>query len=129
MLRISILLCLLFPQLGFAQSRVIENLEFSKPAGIALHLDLYLPTNVATPRPVVVFVHGGGWKNGSRKSARRTASWLTEHGFIVAGIDYRLTDVAGWPAQIDDCNAAVRWLRDNAKKYNIDPDRIGAWGT
>ena len=129
MLRISILLCLLFPQLGFAQSRVIENLEFSKPAGMALHLDLYLPTNVATPRPVVVFVHGGGWKNGSRKSARRTASWLTEHGFIVAGIDYRLTDVAGWPAQIDDCNAAVRWLRDNAKKYNIDPDRIGAWGT
>ena len=77
----------------------------------------------------MVFVHGGGWKNGSKNSARSKAAWLVEHDFAVAGIQYRLTDVAQWPAQINDCYAAVRWLRDNADKYQLDAKLIGAWGT
>lgn len=112
-----------------AESRIIQNIEYAKPDGHTLELDLYLPEDVSTPRPVVVFVHGGGWKNGSRNSAKKNASWLTGHGFIVAGVSYRLTDVAGWPAQIDDCYEAVRWLRNNAEEYKIDRQNIGAWGT
>ncbi len=99
-----------------------------------LKLDLYLPAqsskrNETTPASCVVFVHGGGWKNGDKKSGNKRAAWLTEHGFAVASIQYRLTDTAIWPAQIDDCYDAVRWLRKNAKRFNIAPNRIGAWGT
>jgi acetyl esterase/lipase len=72
-------------------------------------------------------VHGGGWKNGSKD--RCPAAWLAAHGFAVASINYRLTHQAQWPAQIDDCRAAVRWLRENAKTFNLTPDRIGAWGS
>ena len=120
---------LVFAQPCNADTQIVRDIEYAKPDGYSLKLDLYLPEDDSTPRPTVVFVHGGGWKNGSKKSAARTASWLAEHGFVVAGISYRLTDVAGWPAQIDDCYTAVRWLRDNAKKYSIDTDNIGAWGT
>ena len=74
----------------------------------------------------MVWVHGGGWKNGSKN--RCPTTWLVEHGYAVASINYRLTDEAQWPAQIDDCRAAVRWLRRHAQQYGLDADRIGAWG-
>ena len=110
-------------------SHILRDLVFSEPDGEPLKLDLYLPSKMDRPAPCVVFVHGGGWKGGDKKSASKTAAWLTEYGFAVAGINYRLTDVAQWPAQIDDCYAAVRWLRQNGHAYGIAPERIGAWGT
>ena len=123
-----------FATLDFADEatdskRIIRDIEFAKPDGHSLKLDLYLPDDRSKPVPIVIFVHGGGWKNGSRKSGEKTAAWLTEHGFAVASIDYRLTDVAQWPAQIEDCYEAVLWLRNNSDKYQIDPQRVGAWGT
>jgi acetyl esterase/lipase len=108
---------------------ILRGIEFAKPDGHSLKLDLYLPDDRSQPVPVVVFVHGGGWKNGSRKSGGKTAAWLTEHGIAVASIDYRLTDVAMWPAQINDCYAAVRWVREHADEHRLDGDHIGAWGT
>lgn len=108
---------------------VLSDIEYAKPNGYSLKLDLYRPKNIKGKLPVVVFVHGGGWKNGSKNSARTRASWLAQHGFAVAGISYRLTDVAQWPAQIDDCYTAVRWLRQHADQYQLDADHIGAWGT
>jgi acetyl esterase/lipase/glycerophosphoryl diester phosphodiesterase len=105
----------------------LRNLEFARPAGRPLYLDLYLPTIQESGRlPTVVWIHGGGWSKGSRKPC--PAAWLAEHGFAVASIDYRLTDIAKWPAQIDDCRAAIRWLRENAAAYGLNPDRFGAWG-
>ncbi|MCA9176347.1 MAG: alpha/beta hydrolase fold domain-containing protein [Planctomycetales bacterium] len=113
-----------------ADSVIAErDIEFTRVNDRSLRLDLYRPRWTAVPTPVVVFVHGGGWKNGSRASAERTAKWLVEHGFAVAGIEYRLTSEAQWPAQIDDCYAAVRWLRTHATRYRLDPDHIGAWGS
>ena len=131
---LPLLLCACFVTLagaadGPASAEILRDIEFAKPNGHALKLDLYLPHDRSVPVPVVVFVHGGGWKNGSRKSGEKTAAWLTDHGIAVASIDYRLTDVAQWPAQIDDCYAAVRWVRDHADKYSLDGDHIGAWGT
>lgn len=113
---------------GKKSAEVIRGIEFARPEGHSLKLDLYLPGDRSKPAPVVVFVHGGGWKNGSRQSAERTAAWLKEHGFAVASIDYRLTDVARWPAQINDCYAAVRWIRDHADAYGLNGNHIGAWG-
>ena len=113
----------------------VANVEYANVDGASLKLDLYLPTKSARkragglPSPCVVFVHGGGWKNGSKASGAKNAAWLTEHGFAVASIDYRLTDVAKWPAQIDDCYAAVRWVRENAKQHGLDMERVGAFGT
>lgn len=114
---------------GKKSAEVIRGIEFARPEGHSLKLDLYLPSDRSRPAPVVVFVHGGGWKNGSRQSGERTAAWLKEHGFAVASIDYRLTDVARWPAQINDCYAAVRWIRDHGDVYGLNGDQIGAWGT
>ena len=92
-----------------------------------LLLDLYLPQEANDSAvPVVIWVHGGGWKNGSKKNTK--ASWLAE-GYAVVSINYRLTDVAQWPAQIDDCRGAVCWARRNAGVFGLDPNRIGAWGS
>ena len=117
------------PAAGDESETIIRDIEFAKPDGHSLLLDLYLPVARSQPVPVVVFVHGGGWKNGSRKSGEKTAAWLTGHGIAVASIDYRLIDTAQWPSQINDCYAAVRWVRNNAAKYGLDGAHIGAWGS
>ncbi len=106
---------------------VTRDLVYKQPFVRSLELDLYRPTKFKGKLPVVVWVHGGGWKNGSKNSC--PAKWLAQHGFAVASINYRLTHDAQWPAQIDDCRSAVRWLRQNARKYRLDPDHIGAWGS
>lgn len=96
---------------------------------IELKLDLYLPEKVAEgerARPLVVWIHGGGWQSGSKD--RCPATRLVQDGYVVASIQYRLTDVAAWPAQIQDCKGAIRWLRANAEKYGIDGERVGVWG-
>lgn len=119
--------CSLLPV--FAAEPQIETHEYARPDGISLTLDLYRPDRSSGPTPVIVFVHGGGWKNGDKTVGRKKAGWLTEHGFAVASIDFRQTDVAGWPAQINDCYAAVRWLRENGKQLGLDTEHIGAAGT
>lgn len=94
-----------------------------------LKLDIYRPTEFEGRLPTIVFVHGGGWKGGDKRSAVRTAAWIVPDGYAVVSINYRLLDVAQWPAQINDCYAAVRWVRDHADEYRLDPDRVAAWGT
>lgn len=104
-----------------------KGLVFASPDGHDLKLDLYLPERPDTKPPLVVFVHGGGWRNGSYKDC--PVPWLTEHGYAVASIGYRFSDVAIWPAQVHDCKSAVRWLRAHADNYGYDASRIGAVGT
>lgn len=89
-------------------------------------LDLYVPKS-DKPLPVVVWVHGGAWQAGGKTNC--PALFLTEKGYAVVSANYRLSQHAVFPAQIEDCKAAVRWVRANAKKYNLNPDRIGAWGS
>ena len=90
-------------------------------------LDLYVPKS-STPLPLIIWVHGGGWQNGS-KSPGNPAMRLLTRGYAVAAINYRLSGHAVFPAQIEDCKAAVRFLRANAKKYNLNPEAFGAWGS
>src|SRR5262249_24089734 len=89
-------------------------------------LDLYLPDKADGPLPVVVWVHGGAWRQGSKNGC--PGVYLAARGFAVASVGCRLSHDAVFPAQIEDCKAAVRWLRANAKKYTLDPDHVGAWG-
>jgi acetyl esterase/lipase len=89
-------------------------------------LDLYVPQNTETPLPLIIWIHGGGWKGGSKEQCP-ALSWSGK-GFAVASINYRLSQEAKFPAQIKDCKAAIRWLRSQAKKYKIDPDHVVAWG-
>lgn len=91
-------------------------------------LDIYIPkTESNQPRPLVVWIHGGGWKNGNRFPC--PALFLTQHGYAVASLGYRLTDAAIFPAQIHDCKSAIRYLRKNASELGVDPDRFGVWGS
>ena len=89
-------------------------------------LDLYLPKDAETS-PLMILIHGGGFKEGD-KIEENAAPWLRE-GYAVASFNYRFSSDAVFPAQIEDCKAAVRWLRANARKYGYDPDRFGTRGS
>jgi acetyl esterase/lipase len=89
-------------------------------------LDLFVPKADA-PVPLVVWVHGGAWQGGS-KDGNNPALPLLAKGYAVAAINYRLSQHAVYPAQIHDCKEAIRFLRANAKKYNLNPDAFGVWG-
>jgi acetyl esterase/lipase len=88
-------------------------------------LDLYVPKS-GKPLPLIIWVHGGAWLGGSK--ANPPALQFLQRGYAVASINYRLSQHATYPAQIEDCKAAVRFLRANAKKYNLNPDAFGVWG-
>src|SRR5206468_3600241 len=103
-----------------------RDLEYARAGDMALLLDLYRPEAARGPLPLIVWVHGGGWSAGSKENSQ--AILLSGRGYAVASINYRLSGVATFPAQIEDCRAAIRWLRANAAKYNLDPNRIGVWG-
>jgi acetyl esterase/lipase len=109
-----------------ADVKVVRNVEYARPGGQPQMLDLYLPEHASkSPPPVVMWVHGGGWKNGSKD--RCPGVWLVPKGYAVASINYRLIP-AQWPAQMEDCRAAVRWLRAHQSEYGIDASRMAAWG-
>ncbi|MBL8211444.1 MAG: alpha/beta hydrolase [Bryobacterales bacterium] len=102
------------------------GLTYAKVGDRELKLDLYLPSGNG-PHPLLVWVHGGAWRAGDR--AQTPARFLTQHGYAVASISYRLSQVAQYPAQIDDCKAAVKWLRDHGSEYKLNTRRIAAWGS
>jgi acetyl esterase/lipase len=104
----------------------IREIEYAKPGGKPVLLDLYLPEKAADPLPLVVWIHGGAWRGGSKEGC--PALRMVARGYAVASLNYRLSQEAIFPAQIEDCKAAIRWLRANAQKHGIDGKRIGVWG-
>jgi acetyl esterase/lipase len=108
---------------------VVRDVEFGKLGERALRMHLVRPTTPPKdPVPAVVYVYGGGWKAGSRDAGIRPLTRLAQKGYFGASIEYRLSQEAKFPAQIEDCKCAVRFLRAKSKEYGIDPDRIGVWG-
>jgi acetyl esterase/lipase len=92
-------------------------------------LDLYLPPNATAPSPVVIFSHGSAWfADNGRQDAQALAAVLHPAGYAVAGVSIRSSRQAKFPAQLHDIKAAIRWLRSNAAKYRLDPDRIAILG-
>lgn len=107
------------------------NFRPAQPYGEAgdepLLADVYLPESDG-PRPGVLMVHGGAWQFGSRRSMRPLAAQLAARGYCVVSIDYRLAPKHKFPAQIEDCRAAVRWMRQNAASLKLDSTRIAGVG-
>ena len=107
-------------------ARTIPDIEYARAGGQPLLLDLYLPENSKAKLPVIVSIHGGGWHGGDKKAS--PGQHFTKFGYAVAAVNYRLLPADRFPAQIWDVKAAVRWLRAHAAEYNLDSDRVGAWG-
>ncbi|HET6324359.1 MAG TPA: alpha/beta hydrolase, partial [Planctomycetaceae bacterium] len=115
---------------------VIEkDITYGKGGTEDLKLDLARPQHSEGLLPAIVFIHGGGWSGGDRGTYAREIQAAAKRGYVAVTIEYRLTqpDKTGkakypFPAQIEDCKCAVRWLRANAEKYHVDPNRIGATG-
>lgn len=113
------------------------------PAGVKAHrdlayvaggherqkLDLFVPENAAAPLPLIIWIHGGAWSAGSKDGCPPLRQGYTGRGYAVASLNYRLSQHAIFPAQIQDCKAAIRWLRAHARDYNLDAARIGVWGS
>ena len=112
------------------ESAILHDLVYGHAGGKDLKLDLYLPDEAGgtRPRPIIIFLHGGGWKIGGKAEIEPYVPLITTAGYAVASVDYRLSDDARFPAQIFDCKTAVRWVRANAARYGLNPARIGVLG-
>jgi triacylglycerol lipase len=106
---------------------VIRNREYVRRESGPLALDIYMPRGPG-PFPGVLVVHGGAWTMGSRVQLAAIANALAENGYTAATISYRLAPKHPFPAQIYDCQAAVRWIRVHADEFKLDPSRIGGFG-
>ena len=112
-----------------ARFTLLRDIEYARYGDRVLKADVFLPTGEAKrPRPGVLVVHGGGWLKGSREKFHHLAAGLAVRGYVAVAISYRLGGEAKFPAAIHDCNAATRWLRSSAKRFHVDPMRIGAVG-
>ena len=112
-------------------AQVLRDVAYARVGDKTLLLDLYLPDRAGPLSgrgsvPALVWIHGGAFRAGSKENP--PAAHMVSQGYAVASINYRLSQEAIFPAQIHDCKAAVRWLRANAGRYALDPERIGAWG-
>lgn len=107
---------------------IIRDVEYGRVDGVSLLLDIHRPKEpiLGSPMPGVVVLHPGAWRTGDKAEVGLTS--LANHGFFVVSVNYRLSDVAKFPAAVEDSKCAVRWLRANAQKYNVDPDHIGVIG-
>jgi acetyl esterase/lipase len=106
---------------------VFQNVEYSR-VGQPVAMDIVRPKNATQASPAILCVHGGGFRRGTRDSYRALAIKLAQNGYVAATASYRLSPRHQFPAAVEDVKAAVRFLRANAKTYNLDPDRIGATG-
>ena len=101
--------------------RIVRDIEYASVDGHRLLLDLYLPGK-AEEAPLLVWIHGGAWRSGSKSTVPLTV--LSEAGWAIASVDYRLTPVARFPAQVQDIKAAIRFLRAKATEYEFDAKKI-----
>lgn len=104
------------------------DVVYSRRDGTELKADLYLPKGDG-PFPAVVYIHGGAWSGGVRTQLRRQAAHMAVKGVAGFAVDYRLSGQAKFPAALHDVKEAVRWVRANAARYRIDPNRIAAAGS
>lgn len=108
---------------------VLRDLPYAS-ASSAQKLDLLLPNAPSQkPFPLVVFIHGGGWKSGDKSTTQSMLQRVMGSNYAGATLNYRLTGEAIWPAQIHDVKAALRWLHAHGREYGYNPDRMAVWGT
>jgi len=132
---LCLLPCLIFPMsCAQTQSQFPSNPELSKAITVTYcgsqKMDVLPPLQNGSVKPLVLYIHGGGWESGSRKTGfeRRRLKPLRENGFAVSTLDYRLAPMHKHPAQIHDVKCAIKYLKANSATLNIDPNRIGLMG-
>jgi|GEM_PF-1362854 len=121
----------LVPDSGITGVIEQRNLVYANLKGRKLHIDAFLPfqnKRRATPLPAILIIHGGGWRSGDRSQHIPLAQHLAANGFACFTVEYRLSTEAFFPAAVYDLKAAVRWLRKNKKRFNIDGHKINALG-
>lgn len=124
--------CLCLATWSFAQTAGVKShrdLVYVEGGHERHKLDLHLPEKADGPLPLIIWVHGGGWQTGSKDGCPPLRGGYIERGYAVASINYRLSGHAVFPAQIEDCKAAIRWLRAHAREYGLDAKRFGVWGS
>ena len=104
--------------------RMIPNVVYGQGGGRDLLLDLYLPKDGTPPYSVIIFIHGGGWNIGKKEMYTKYGYHFASKGMVAASIDYRLSGEAKFPAAVHDSKCAVRWMRANSVRYNVNPDKI-----
>jgi acetyl esterase/lipase len=126
--QVAVLLLAIGP--SSAQEKVIvqNGIEYANPDNQHLQLDMARPAAGEGPFPAVICIHGGGFRAGTRDGYDGLIRQLAERGYVAVTVTYRLAPRYPFPAAIHDVKAAVRWLRGNAAKYHVDPDRIGVTG-
>ena len=119
------------PVLPFVSDKILSewNVVYRSVGERHLRLDLFYPKNpISHLKPAVVLIHGGGWRSGNKSHLVPLAQKLAENGFVAATVEYRLSIEAEYPAAIYDLKEAVKWLKANAPKYNINKDQIAVLG-
>jgi acetyl esterase/lipase len=106
--------------------QVERDLKYGDAPGVSNLLDIYLPKNAKGALPLIVWIHGGGWQAGDKAGC--PAVGMVTRGYVTASINYRFSQQAVFPAQIEDCKGAIRWLRAHAAEYHIDPSHVGVFG-
>jgi acetyl esterase/lipase len=106
----------------------ILNVEFTRTPQGPLFLDLYLPGQAKGRYPLLIWIHGGGWHVAKDSRLQFLPARVVGRNYVLASIGYRDSNQAHFPAQVQDCKAAIRFLRAHARQYHIDPKRIGVWG-
>jgi len=123
-----LLLAVSMAQTPEKQYEVIPDVQYCRGGREPLLMDIFIPVSRwQTPTPAVLWLHGGGWERGD-KNGNSGALMLADAGFVTASIFYRLSGDSPFPADIEDCKCAIRYLRANARRYGIDPNRIGVAG-
>lgn len=109
---------------------VEKDITYCNPENKPQKLDVYTPANVKDGTPLIIHVHGGSWVSGKKSDYDMIDSIesLATAGFVVASIDYRLAPIDKFPAQIQDVKCAIKYMRVNAAKYHVDPNKIGLLG-
>ncbi len=121
---------------AFAADRSPETVTYARPGGEELEADVWRPpgggpageADAAKGRPAVIVVHGGGWRSGERGDFPRWNAWLASKGYVVFDIDYRLSPPPSWRDAPADVRCAVGWVKENAARYGVDPERVALMG-
>lgn len=133
-MRLLLILPLFFTGIMVAEARpappqvpvVLRDLAYIANGHARQKLDLFMPRDAEAAAPLLVWIHGGGWREGGKENCPGVG--MVAKGWVVASINYRLSQHAVFPAQLEDCKAALRFLRAHAAEYHIDKDRVAVWG-
>lgn len=105
-----------------------KDVEYANINGLSLKADIYYPLDKSKKHPAIAMVHGGGWISGSKENEKYMAQELAAKGYVAIAVGYRLSEVAKYPAAIDDVNNAIEYLKKNKKKYSVDTKKFAILG-